>query len=301
LQSTANVQTVAGNKGSKKLTSFSDPTFSGDWALDIAHRFVAARLAAEAMADYPGRLPPDMAAGYAVQEAAIELWRDDIAGWKVGLVPPALQSAMGTTRLSGPIFRRRVVHRGVGETATRLPGIPGGFAAIEVELVAEARADAPVGKTEWTIAEAATFACDWYLGVEFAASPLAAINDLGPTVVVSDFGNNNGLVVGPPLDPALVDDPARLICRTHIDCVEVGHASAASIPGGPLESLRFLLGHVARRDRPLRAGQMVSTGAITGVHQIFPGQTGFIEAIGFGTIEVIVVAATASAMRQEQE
>jgi 2-keto-4-pentenoate hydratase len=44
-------------------------------------------------------------------------------------------------------------------------------------------------------------------------------------------------------------------------------------PGGPFESLRFLLGSSARRGRPLRAGDWVSTGAITGVHDIAAGQT----------------------------
>ena len=280
------------------LTDSEDSLSLSAWVLDTARSFVSARQAAVALPEFPGgRLPPDMASGYTVQETAIGLWKDEIAGWKVGLVPPALQPSMGTTRLAGPIFQRGVIHRQDGDAATRLPGIPGGFAAIEGEMVAVARVDAPATKTEWTTAEALTFPCDWYLGVEFAASPLATINDLGPTVVVSDFGNNNGLVVGPKLDSALLRDPARLVCRTSIDGAQVGEASAAAIPGGPVESLRFLLGHVASRNRPLRAGQMVSTGAITGVHRIFPGQTGSIAVSGYGTIEVAVVTAVAIASR----
>ena len=34
------------------------------------------------------------------------------------------------------------------------------------------------------------------MGVEMAGSPLATINELGPTVVAADFGNNNGLILG---------------------------------------------------------------------------------------------------------
>jgi 2-keto-4-pentenoate hydratase len=246
------------------------------------------------LADYPGPLPPDMAAGYAVQEAAIELWPDRIVGWKIGWVPLPQQATLGTSRLAGPIFLQGLTH--VSDAApgrVRLAAIPGGFAAIEAELVVAARADAPVDKTQWTLEEAAAFAGDWHLGAEFAASPLATINELGAAVVVSDFGNNNGLVVGSRLAPALVADPARLTCQTLIDGKQVGCASVTALPGGPLEALRFLLGHLAARGRPLRAGQWVSTGAITGVHRIYPGQQGSVELLRHGRIDVMVVPAVA--------
>ena len=233
-----------------------------------------------------------MAAGYAVQDAAIGLWQDNIAGWKVGLVPPAEQARLGTNRLSGPIFSRKVTRSGA--VPTHLAAIQGGFAAIEVELVAAIGVDAEPGKTQWTVEEAAAMVGSWYLGVEFAASPLATINDLGATVVISDFGNNNGLIVGQRLDAALLSDPSKLQCRASIDGREVGQASAAAIPGGPVEAVRFLLGHLAARGRPLRAGQWVSTGAVTGVHQILPGQNGSAELIGRGRIEVTIGVATQS-------
>jgi 2-keto-4-pentenoate hydratase len=256
--------------------------------LDIARSFVSARRAAVSIAEYPGPVPPDMATGYAIQEAAIGIWPDRIAGWKVGLVPPLLQARLGTAHLAGPIFREGLV-RSAGVDAVSLAAIPGGFAAIEVELIVAAQMDAPPNKTEWTLNETAEFASDWRFGVEFAASPLATINELGPTVVVSDFGNNSGLVLGPRIDSALIAEPAMLTCRTQIDGKQVGFASVASLPGGPFAALRFLLGHLASRGRPLGAGQLVSTGAITGVHRIFPGQRGEIEFIGHGKIDVIVV------------
>jgi len=261
-------------------------------ALSIARAFVSARERAVPLADYPGPLPADMAAGYAVQDAAIGLWPDRIVGWKIGWIPLSQQAALGTSRLAGPIFLRGIIRvaDAVRERA-RLTAIPGGFAAIEAELVVAARADAPADKTQWTLEEAAALAGDWHFGAEFAASPLAAINDLGAAVVVSDFGNNTGLVVGSRLVPALVADPARLTCQTVIDGKQVGCASVTALPGGPLEALRFLLGHLAERGRPLRAGQWVSTGAITGAHRIFPGQQGSIELLGHARIDVTVAPA----------
>ncbi len=231
-----------------------------------------------------------MASAYAIQEAAIRLWPDEIAGWKVGLVALAEQSTLHVTRLAGPIFTRGVV-RAEADVRVPLPAIPSGFAAVEVELVAAVGSDAAPGKTAWTLEEAAALVREWHLGVEFAASPLATINDLGATVVVSDFGNNSGLVVGSSLDRTLLDDPSKVRCRTVIDGYQVGYSSAASLPGGPLEALRFLAGHLASRGRPLRAGQWVSTGAITGVHPVRPGQQAYVELIGRSRIEVSLVAA----------
>jgi 2-keto-4-pentenoate hydratase len=232
-----------------------------------------------------------MASGYAIQEAAIGLWDDSIVGWKVGLVPPPEQERLGTVRLSGPIFGRNVAY--AGAVPVHLAAIRGGFAALEVELVAAIGVDAEPDKTQWTLEEAASTVGAWHLGAEFAASPLETINDLGAMVVVSDFGNNGGLVVGPALDSALLAEPAKLLCRATIDGQEVGVANAAALPGGPVEALRFLLGHLAERGRPLRAGQWVSTGAVTGVHRIAPGQNGSAELVGYGRIEVTVGAAVA--------
>ena len=245
------------------------------------------------MAEYPGVVPPDMATGYAIQEAAIGIWPDQIAGWKVGLVPFALQAGLGTAHLAGPIFLEGLV-RNAALDAISLAAITGGFAAIEVELIVAAQMDAPPNKTEWTLKETAEFGGEWYFGMEFAASPLATINELGPPVVASDFGNNSGLVLGPKLDRALLGEPANLACRTFIDGKQVGFASVAALPGGPFAALRFLLGHLASRGRPLRAGQLVSTGAITGVHRIFPGQRGRVEFVGHGSTEVVVVPAASN-------
>jgi 2-keto-4-pentenoate hydratase len=257
--------------------------------LEIARAFVDARLAAAPLAAFPGTLPADLATAYAVQNAALGLWQDRIVGWKVGLIPPPAQAALGAARLAGPVFHHGLIVNPAGPVD--LAAIQGGFAAIEAELLVAARADAPASKTQWTAADAAEFAGDWHLGMEFAASPLATINELGAAAVISDFGNNSGLIIGSRLDSALIADPDQLIFETRIDGQRVGFASAAALPGGPLEALRFVLGHLAERGRSLCAGQWVSTGAITGVHQIFPGQHGSIELIGHGRIDVRVNAA----------
>jgi len=238
-------------------------------ARDIALRFTSARRQALALPDYPGHVPQSLADGYAIQDEAIALWPDRIAGWKLGRIPEAWAPRLGAGRLAGPIFSRQVLTWS-GDTVS-FPVFDGGFAAVEAEFIFRLGADQPAGKTDWTIGEAADLVGDLIVGIEPAGSPLATINALGPCVVASDFGNNAGLILGPVVD----DWRARLdalTCETWIDGVRVGQGGAATIPNGPLDSLRFLLDLCEARGRHLKAGDLVSTGAATGIHDIVAGQ-----------------------------
>ncbi|TWB17209.1 2-keto-4-pentenoate hydratase [Nitrospirillum amazonense] len=237
-----------------------------------AAAFVAARRAARSLPGYPGPTPIDLAQGYAAQEVAIGLWPDRIAGWKIGRIPPDWEETLGEPRLAGPIFARNV-WLAEGGAVTPFPTFVGGFAAVEAEYVFRLSTDAPAGKLSWTEDEAADLVGALHIGIEPAGSPLATINDLGPPVVVSDFGNNAGLILGPEISSWRARGWDSMRCETIIEGVRVGVGGAPSIPGGPLSALRFLASHLAARGRPLRSGDLVSTGATTGIHDIVAGQT----------------------------
>ena len=254
-----------------------------------AEAFVSARLAARATPEYPGVIPVTMADGYVIQEIAIGLYPDPIIGWKVGGVPPPRQEALGTHRLAGPIFAR---NRWPINGDVSVKAIEGGFTAIEAEFLARIGPNVDPAKTEWTAEEAADAVDAVFVGLEIAGSPLSAINDLGPPTVVSDFGNNAGIFVGPELTDwrAALDG---VVVETVIDGVSVGTGGSPSLQGGALESVRFLLGHCAKRGRPLTQGMLVSTGAVTGVHRIYAGSEFTCDFRGLGVIKGTVVKAEA--------
>jgi 2-keto-4-pentenoate hydratase len=157
-------------------------------AAAIARRFVDARLSAAALPEYPGGMPGDLASAYAIQDAAIGLWPDDIAGWKIGLVSPELRGKLGVDRIAGPIFARQVLSVSGGETC-ELPVFKDGFAAVEAEFVLKVGRDQPAGQTGWTAEQAAKMIGAVHIGIELAGSPFAGINDFGPAITVSDFKN----------------------------------------------------------------------------------------------------------------
>lgn len=237
----------------------------------VAASFVAARLAARALTDYPGPLPATLADAYARQDEAIALWPDEVAGWKVGGIADSWAARVGESRLVGPIFRRHIWHARAG-VVTPLPVIRGGFAAVEAEYIFVLAAAAPAARTDWTPLQAADLVGELRVGIELAGSPLATINELGPAVTVSDFGNNAGLLVGDAICDWRPRPLESLTCETHVNGRCLGHGGAASLAGGPLGALAFALACCARRGRPLRAGDVVSTGACTGIHPIHIGE-----------------------------
>ena len=256
----------------------------------IAERFVGARLGAQALPGFPGEIPAGLDRAYICQDLAIERWPDRVIGWKIGRINPPLDQQLGADRLAGPIFARALFPDNPLRP-TAFPVIEGGFAAVEAEFVCQVAADAPAGKQDWSSAEAAALVGEVYLGVEIAGSPLATINELGPLVVASDFGNNTGLVLGPRAAGWRDRPLGSWRCATSIDGRSVGEGCVLDLPGGPFEAMRFIAGLCAARGRPLRAGDLISTGAVTGVHEIRLGEIARLRFDGFGELSCEAVPA----------
>ena len=160
----------------------------------IAHRFVAARRDATALMEYPGTMPAALAEAYAMQDAAIALTDRPIAGWKVGRINPPIE---GCDRLAGPIFADQTFEGGA--TPRAMTVYAGGFAAAEAEFLLRIAATPDAAKRDYTLAEATALIDRVCVGIEIASSPFGGINDHGAPVTISDFGNNNGLVIGPEI------------------------------------------------------------------------------------------------------
>jgi len=237
----------------------------------VAQEFVAARLEARALGGFPGAIPATLEDAYAHQEQAIRLWPDSVAGWKIGRIGPPWLARFGVERLVGPIFHQGLREIPSGESVDFAVFV-GGFAAVEAEFVFRLGADPPAERLSWTAEQALDLPGTLHVGIETAGSPLASINDLGPAVIVSDFGNNAGLLLGPPIEAWRSRDPDSLTAETFIDGHTVGSGGAGSLPGGPAAALAFALERCARLGRPLKSGQVVSTGATTGIHEIRSGQ-----------------------------
>ena len=251
----------------------------------ISRRLVAARAAAEALPDFPGALPDSLDGAYAIQAASIARWADTVAGWKIGMIPADQRLRVGDERLAGPIFKSSIVGIEPGSART-MPIYAGGFAAVEAEFILELGRAVHPSEREYSDADLIDFVSSLFVGVEIASSPMAAINQLGPTCVVSDFGNNAGLLLGPAVANWNSRDLDSLTAKVMIDGAVVGNATASAVPGGPLAALRFLLGLAATRGIELPEGTLISTGAVTGIHGVSVSSAARVDFGSFGWFDV---------------
>lgn len=231
----------------------------------VATAFVEARRRGAALPDFPGPVPADLSEAYRIQDNALALDGRHVAGWKVGRINPPQG---GVNRLAGPIFADQVTH----EANPAMQVFADGFGAAEAEFLLRIGTAPDPARTHWTIEDACRHIDAVHIGIEIASSPFPGINAGGATVTIADYGNNNGLVIGaavPDWREARVEDwPVSLL----IDGVQAGAATAAAMLDGPFGAAAFLFGHLAGRGISLSPGQWISSGAVTGVHQVEPGQ-----------------------------
>lgn len=235
---------------------------------EVARAFVDARLNSQVVADYPGTLPQHFSEAYSIQDDAIRLLGKPIGGWKVGRVGDSLVEQYGANRLVGPVFSHMIVQVADGEIA-KMPALEG-FAAVEAELMLRVGKIPPANADIASITECID---EVRFGLEIASSPFPGINDHGPAVTISDFGNNFGLLLGPKIenwkDRDLLNAPVEL----DVDGEPIGTGTLTNMLDGPFGAAAFLANLLAERGIELTPGTWISTGAITGVHQIRPGQS----------------------------
>jgi len=232
---------------------------------DISQQLVSARGQAQALSGFPGAIPETLEDAYLVQDHSIAAWDDEIVGWKVGGVPPSYQDRFTDKKLVGPVFRKALRYE-MADGPVPMPAYVGGFAAIEPEFIFELGASPEEDRM--------------YIGVEIASSPVPDLNDLGPAAIISDFGNQNGVLIGPEVVEWRKRGPdLHVICE--IDGEVIGDKTLSNFPEEGLASVDFLREVSKRRGYDLPPGTLVSSGAITGVHVTAVGAK---SRIGFGEL-----------------
>ncbi len=230
---------------------------------------------------FPGPLPETLEEAYAIQMASIAAWPDRVIGWKVGGVAPDFQEKFnGATRIAGPIFEK-TVRRQSDEAALTMPAFRDGFAAVEPEWVFELGDVSGIDPETATAEEISGIIKAAYVGIEIASSPMPMVNALGPASIISDFGNNYGLLIGDASADWSVDFLSSVMVTTDIDGRQVGQTTAKHGLDGALGAVKFLIGHLRSHGQMDLDGVLCSSGAITGVHDAVIGAKSLVRFEGF--------------------
>ncbi len=249
---------------------------------------------------FPGKIPATLEDAYAVQHAGIPMREDKVVGFKVGGISEKWRSQYKSAWLAGPVFQSECYEINLSETLD-VPVFKDGFAAYEPELVMVLTDLDELSGSVDLIEEALKYVSDVHIGAEIASSPRLDINIKGPGSIISDFGNQGGLVVGPSVDKDILDKFSELHVTLDIDGVRIGDAYPKEGESGPLGALRFLLNHLIAHGHhyDLSGPIYFSSGAITGVHESRVGTTCHINYEGLGAFDINMKARPFAASEQE--
>jgi 2-keto-4-pentenoate hydratase len=233
---------------------------------------------------YPGEPPATLEDAYAVQDLSIKASTDEITGWKIGMVPPDLREQLGSERIMGPTFKK-VTHF-IGRShnddeCLQLPVFKDGFIAIEAELVLELAQDITPGSIN-TADGVDHLIKAVYAGIEIASSPIVDLNSYGPTAIVTDFGNQQGMVIGEKIEnwqEAVKDMEAKTVINGEL----ISAKPATNVLNGQLAALEYIINCAAKRNITLPAGSFVLSGATTGVHETIVGAK---STVSFGDMKL---------------
>jgi 2-keto-4-pentenoate hydratase len=222
----------------------------------------------------------DLDAAYAVQnintERAVASGRR-IVGRKIGLTSLAVQRQLGVTQPDfGILFADMAVGEGLPIPTSRLMQ-----PKIEAEVALIIGRDLDIRQP--TISDIIAATAYALPALEIVCSRIAKW-DIRITDTVADNASSGLFVLGGPprsiIGLELRDAVMLMRCGEKI----VSEGSGAACLGHPLNAAVWLAAEMARRDRPLRAGDIVLTGALGPMAPVEPGDRFEASIAGLGNV-----------------
>lgn len=248
----------------------------------------AARLARAAETGVP--CPPvrdligrdDVAAAYGVQQlvtaARIESGAR-LVGRKIGLTSPAVQQQLGVDRPDFGVLFDDMAYRG-GDT---IPADRVLQPRIEAEVAFVLGADLADGPLDVAQVRAAT---DHVVAaLEVCGSRIAGW-DISFADTVADNASSGAFVLGPRRRSLAEVDPVAVRMSMTIDGREVSTGTGAACLGDPVRAVAWLARTAVELGRPLRAGDVVLSGALGPMHPVVAGNVVTATLTGLGAVSV---------------
>jgi len=226
-----------------------------------------------------GEAPASIDEAYAVQDSVAEvLWTqagDAIRAWKTG--GPNVEA----TPVAAPIPQLKLFRSPV-----TLQGKDFNEIGIEAELAYSLAHDLPPRATPYTEADVVAAIDSIHAAIEVCDSRLRNWRTADPLSKLADNQMNGALVVGDGLGDWQRVRPERQSATVEVDGNTCGEATGSHPYGNPLRLVPWLANHCAARCGGLRAGDVITTGAWTGMHFVAPGAVVIARFPGIGEARI---------------
>jgi len=226
-------------------------------------------------------VPPDKETAYRVAALVAEELGWTVAGWKIAAMKEDMQKALRTDQpIYGRVFFPFVKPSPVTVVHARLASpIP------EVEYQAKLGAGLPPRGKPYTVEEVADAVASLHPGLELAECRFIHDPAFPPLpAILADGAGSGTIVYGPAIEGWKTRDiagqEATLSCNGKLR----RKGTAAAALDHPLVPLTWLANELSRTGVGMKAGQMISTGTLTGMLAPKPGETYVADFGPFGSV-----------------
>ena len=229
-------------------------------------------------------VPPDKAAAYRVAAMVADVLGWPVAGWKIAAMKDEMQKALRTdSPIYGRVFAPLVKPSPVSVVHAKLCSpIP------EVEYEAKLAADLPPRAKPYTLEEVTEAVDSLHPGLELAECRFVHDAAFPPLPAILADGAGSGTIVH---GPAIADWKARDIAGQEATLTCNGEirrkGTAAAALDHPMVPLTWLANELSRTGIGMKAGEMVSTGTLTGMLAPKPGETYVADFGPFGNVTLV--------------
>ena len=229
----------------------------------------------------PRLVPPDKASAYRVAQMVAEELGWEIAGWKIAAVKERMQKALRTdSPIYGCVFSPMAKSSPIRvEHATLCSPIP------EVEYQARLGANLPPRNKPYTVEEVTEAVASLHPGLELAECRFIHDEAFPPLpAILADGAGASTLIYGPPIE----DWQRRDILDQEVVLLRNGEplrkGTAVEALDHPMIPLAWLANELSHTGIGLKAGQIISTGTLTGMLAPKPNETYVADFGPFGTV-----------------
>lgn len=229
----------------------------------------------------PSLVPPDPATAYRIAGMVAEALGWEVAGWKIAAFKEEMQRQLRTDapiygRVFSPLIQASPVTRIHADCCSPIP---------EVEFEVVLGADLPSRAKPYSVEEVGDAVASIHPGFELAECRFIPDTSFPPLPAILADGAGSGIIVyGPAIDNWQDADIARQEVKLFQNGELRRRGNARECIDHPVVPVTWLANELSRTGIGMKAGQMISSGTLTGMLSPKPGDT-FIADFGpFGTV-----------------
>jgi 2-keto-4-pentenoate hydratase len=228
----------------------------------------------------PELRPATLAEGYDIQDAMVAVARQPVAGWKIAATSAAGQKHIGVTEpLSGRLFRDFVLPDGAHRPAKTMH-----MRVAEAEFAFKMAKALPARGRDYTVDEVCDAVAAMHLAIEIPDARFQVFDTIGAPAIAADDAFADWFILGRAVPNwQRIDLPNHPVLGRKNGSL-VAEGKGANALGDPRLALTWLANHLARRNTPLEAGHVITTGTCLKPVDIGPGDSIVADFGALGTV-----------------